>query len=381
MNARLFLIPALGLLACNHGKLNGDCATDTCIGTSSDGGATDGGATDGGTGTDGGTMTDGGTPTDGGTVTDGGGTECPVGLVSSSPADGDTGVDLGVTVKFTLDDADPTASVTLASVDGSSVAGSFGLSSDDTEVWFQADSPLAATTDYVATLDWCGGNDTVLFTTTDPGDPVDSLVGNAYNIDLAGATWVKPAGVGGLLSGYLTAELMLSVSDLTTDTITMFGALGDGTGSQDTCLPTIDFPTADFTANPFFQLGPSDVMLDIGGYSVTMNDFRMSGSFSADASQIEGGTVDAELDARDLVVIFESVLGTSDPDALCGLLSSFGASCEVCSSDSQPYCIAVALEDVQGDLLRFGLDAIDQADCHPDCAASWGNPDCDTSSF
>jgi len=44
-----------------------------------------------------------------------------VGVSSTSPVDGELDVDLGITVRFVLDSGDPTASISVASLDGTSV--------------------------------------------------------------------------------------------------------------------------------------------------------------------------------------------------------------------------------------------------------------------
>ena len=391
------LIALTTLLACSSGKLDGDCpdgqvedADGNCV-DDSDGGASDGGSGDGGTAdggsADGGTAdggssdggsTDGGS-TDGGSG-DGGSGLCDAVVTGSAPEEGDNDVRLDSRISFDLSEADPSASITLASLAGSSVAGSTWTADDDHSVWFEASGPLQGATDYVATLDWCGGSETVSFRTQDPGAPVKGLEGRAYNVDLAGATWVEPAGVGDLISGSLTEDLLLQVADVTETTIEMFGALGTG-GEQDTCQPTIDFPVADFSENPFFQLGPSDVSFDFAGTLIALNNVKLTGSFNSDGAAIEGGAMSAELDVRNMADLIGDLLGTTDPDDICGLLVFVGAECADCAGDGAPYCLSVRVEDLDAPEIADSLDEITMADCHPDCAASWDNPHCDTSGW
>ncbi|MCK6507555.1 Ig-like domain-containing protein [Myxococcota bacterium] len=384
------LLPTL--LACNQGKLEGDCAEGqvldedgNCVDDAGDGGGTDGGGTDGG-GTDGGGTDGGGTDgggTDGGGTdggTDGGTEDCDVDVDDSAPEDGDTDVALGSTVVFYLDDADPTASVSLATAAGASVAGSTWLANDDSEVWFQPEGPLSSNTEYVATLDWCGGTESVSFTTLDPGTPVDDLVGNAYLLDVAGASWTEPEGAGDLISGFIDLELIVGVSSVTGDSIKMLGAIADA-GEQDYCTPTIDFPSADFRENPYFQVGPTDVVFDAGGISAELSDFSMSGYFGDDGDIIEEGVVQAELDVRVLAPALGEVLGTEDPDDLCMYMGFLGIECTTCTGDGADYCVGLTVEEIDGALLGESLATVDQGNCHPMCAESWDNPDCDTSGF
>ena len=111
------------------------------------------------------------------------------------------------------------------------------------------------------------------------------------------------------------------------------------------------------------------------------SDLRFSGTFSADKSRIDGGTVTAELDIRVLAPFLGGVLGTTDPATLCSYLSFLGATCSDCTGDGQPYCLPVDIEDVQGTRMSDPLAVVTQQDCYPTCAAIYSNPDCDTSGF
>lgn len=370
------------LLACNQGKLGGDCPEGqvldddgNCVdeivgdgGTTSDGGSADGGSGDGGG--------DGGT--DGGGD---GGTDCGVTVSMTSPADGATGVELGALVLFELSDGDPTASLSLATSAGAAVSGTTWLAESNTEVWFQPGGPLASATSYVASLDYCGGVEQITFTTMDPGDPVSELEGQGWSIDLTEATWTEPAGLGGLIAGMLESDLLLGVSAASETSISMYGTLSDSAGSQDTCEPTVDFPAADFRENPYFQLGPTDLPLDLGGVSATLMNLRLGGTFSADASRIEDGELSGQIDMRELGPLFEDLIGTSDAETICTVISGFGAECEACLSDGEETCLSVAIEDIVGNRVTDGVDQITQENCHPDCSASYRNPDCDTSGW
>ncbi|MCB9778534.1 MAG: Ig-like domain-containing protein [Alphaproteobacteria bacterium] len=367
-------LPAV-LLACSSGKLEGKDDTGDIGGDgATDDGTGDDGKDSGATNTDTDTDTDGDTDAD--TDTDGGGGDCDAMVLSVEPDDGDTDVNLGSTIRFTLSDADSTAVVTLASLDGSSVSGSSWLSDEDTVAVFQPSTALAAGATYVATLDYCGGSETAQFTTLDPGTPVSGLVGKGYLVDLGSATWVEPAGVGDLISGLGDFEMLLGVAAETDSTITMFGATGNGSGGQDTCAPTIDFPPADFSSNPYFQLGPTDMAFDAGGYAIEISNFRLGASFNETATRIEDGTVEGELDMRVLGPLVGDLLGTTDPATICSYLTFLGVTCSSCSGDGASYCIGVEIQDVVANEIGGGLDEIDQENCHEDCDASASNPDC-----
>ncbi len=362
----MHLLVLSSLLACaNKGSLvdcpdgqvlddDGNCVDD------GDGGIADGGADGGGTD---------------------GGQDCGIAVSFTSPADGETGVDLGTLVRFDLSGADATAGLSLATESGVAVAGTAWLDEGDTQAWFQPAAPLSRATTYVATLDYCAGSHAISFTTTDPGEPVSSLVGRGWSVDLTAATWTEPAALGSLLASYIDANLLLGVSEATSTTISMYGTLADARGAQNTCEPTVDFPTADFRENPYFQLGPLDLALPLGSVTATIENLRLTGRFNADASQIQDGTLQGQVDMRELGVLFQDLIGTSDPTTVCSILSGFGASCVACASDGSVTCLNVAIEDITGRELSGGVDEIDQENCHPDCAASYTNSACDRSGW
>ncbi|RME21014.1 MAG: hypothetical protein D6798_19110, partial [Deltaproteobacteria bacterium] len=114
--------------------------------------------------------------------------------------------------------------------------------------------------------------------------------------------------------------------------------------------------------------------------TVPIHDLKISGTFAADGTAIHGGAIQGEVDVRDLTELVGDLLGTKDPDSICGLLSVFGATCETCSSDGATYCLSVQVEDIDG-TETTGVEEVKDQDCHPLCAASYSNPDCDTSGW
>jgi len=362
VDLRRFIVLA-ALVGCSNGENAGPCPTGqyrdadgNCIAYDIGGDGVDGGGTDGGSG-------------------------CAVTGLASTPTDGATGVDPGITVRFTLSDADATAAVSLAPESGSPLTGSGWRWDGDSTAWFQAAGALAPAGTYVATLDWCGGSEVVSFTTAGAGTPQGDLSGAAYDLDLAAGTWVGDAGLSAIFGAHLLQDLMLGVAAADATSLDLQGSLGDGTGNQDTCDPTIDFDGADFSQNPFFLTGPTDLVLVRGGQDVALQELRVSGTFSADASAIEGGAVSALLDLRELGTVMADLLGSADPDEVCSALAGFSVSCQACPADDVPYCLRVLVEDVQGTRMSEPLAVVTQQDCYPTCAASYDNPACDTSGF
>lgn len=287
---------------------------------------------------------------------------CEVAVTGTDPATGATGVALNATVSFTLSEADATASIS-AGYDGST-----SVSDDGLTLTWTASAPLAAETTYEVTLDWCGGSEVVSFTTVEALD-ID-VGGKTYALELQNASIDEPAGVGGLLAGQLPEFILMEVVSADASAITFMGALAiEGSTDQDTCTATIGFPSADFGAAPYFEVGPQDTTLSVAGYSATLYAMELTGSFSSDGSSIEDGTLRGAIDMREVA----ELLGYA-PDEACDLLSIFGAACAACPQDGESYCVTLAASQLQGDAVD-GLDLIEVAD--NDCpGCEDGEPQC-----
>lgn len=285
---------------------------------------------------------------DGG-VGDGGTGACEVEVDSNFPADGTTDAYYRTTIEFELSDPDPTGTptITVADASGAAVAGTSTLNEDGDVVIFTPDAPLAASTSYTATLDYCGGTPSISFTTSSlGGDLTADLVGKTYVVDLNGADFVEPAGVADLLLGQLENSILLGVQSTSPD-LQMLGAISvDGGTDQDMCTETIPFPAADFASSPYFEIGPEDTSITVAGFTVEILQLEVSGTFAADGSYFGGGTLRGELDARLLAPLVGDLLGTTDPDEICGVVAGFGVACETCSSDGEPYCLGVYVRDI-----------------------------------
>jgi hypothetical protein len=276
-------------------------------------------------------------------------------------------------VEFAFDGMDDEATITVSDAGGNALEG--GTSWVGNNLVFQPSAPLAAQSDYSATLSHCAGDSTVSFRTSDIGSALEgdasTLVGNTYVVSLEGARFVKPAGVGSLLLGMLEQDILLGVVSVSDTEIEMNGALSETTSSaQDRCEPSIDFPdAADFTGAPFFSIGPQDTTLSAGGYDVAISQLQIAGDFTSDGSQIGGAILSGEIDARDLVgaLVGGGLLEEEDPDAVCDLIGTFGVACETCASDGADYCLAIYVDQITANADDQTLVA--QEECDPEACA------------
>ena len=302
-----------------------------------------------------------------GTDTDTSSTECenPVTPYPSS----DAAVDFYYrgTVEATMVTAEDSATLTVADAAGPEAAGSTSWRGN-TLVW-ESDAGLAPSTTYTATLNYSCGERTWDFTTGSVGSAVTTpgdLVGNAYQLDIAGARFIEPAGIGSALGSFLTFELYVGVTGVDGDNLDMIGALG-AAGVQDVCETSIPFPTSDFSENPYFEVGPQDTTIVVQGYDITLMDLFISGSFAADGSAIAGAELNGSVDTREIVDIYQE--GAAE-DTICQLAEGLGVSCEECA-DGEMLCLTIIADSINADVEDFTLQEITQEDID-------ANEDCDT---
>ena len=62
----------------------------------------------------------------------------------------------------------------------------------------------------------------------------------------------------------------------------------------------------------------------------------------------------------------EDLIQSDDPAEACNLLLGFGVTCEDCTSDSEPYCIALEVTGLQADDTEKALEAKTPEDVEAD---------------
>jgi len=274
------------------------------------------------------------------TATDTAANACTITIDRTIPASGATDAYYRSPIEFKLSDADPAATVT------ASVAGATTFSEDGETVIFTPAEGLAPSTEYTFTLEYCGGSAPLTFRTSELGGAVDneSLVGKAFSLDLANARIVEPAGIGAVLSSYLTQDILVGITAVGGGEIQMIGAIGaEGAEppAQNYCDPTIPFPAADFSAAPFFSIGPADTTLAVAGFDITIGDLNITGTIAPDGSYFGGGTLSGVIDTRPLAPLIEE----GNPNAICSLATSFGVSCEPCV-DGEAFCLGLVADQI-----------------------------------
>jgi hypothetical protein len=299
------------------------------------------------------------------------------GVAIAHPAsDGATDFYYRGAVEFSFDGIDEDASITLSNEAGTELAGA--TSWVGSKLVFQPNAPLTPDSNYFVALTHCAGTSNISFHTSMVGTALEGgpseLVGKTYVFDLDSGRFVAPAGVGSLLLGMLEQDLLLGVVGAIYELIEVTGAFSQTTSSaQDRCEASIDFPgAADFTAAPFFSIGPQDITFDVAGFETPLRHVQISGDFTSDGSQITEAIFTSELDARDWTGAFiaAGILDDADPGSVCATFSTFGVSCEACALDGAAYCVDIYIDQITADLDDQTLVVQDECDpeaCETGC--------------
>ncbi len=232
--------------------------------------------------------------------------------------------------------------------DGEAVPGSLSVSSG-LAIW-TPESPLPEQASVEWSMDLCGQEASGAFRTGTEGEqvPPDGLADQSWALDMESATWVEPAG-GELIFGQVfSGILLLGVQEISDQSIDLIGGAAqevDGTLQQDPCVATFDFPASDFWNNPYFDVGPTVLEVEVQGLPVNIQDVRFSGAISGDGEAIADARLYGEVDARDIA----PAVGAS-ADQLCELLTSYlGVECVECTLDLEPVCLRIEVEEISGE--------------------------------
>lgn len=248
---------------------------------------------------------------------------------------------------------------------------------DVTPVWSKADGAfdlvpasgrLEPATDYLLVVQDCEGTHETAFTTSALGAPLDllpgALAGRTYRLDLGGARWVAPQGLGALIAQFLTEPILLGVVYADDERIDLLGApsqVDDLGGVTQADAPTWDFPIADFSiAEPTFETGADRIALlvqqDGAEAVIPVTDFAVSGTLSPDGTRFGGGALSGIGDTRG----FSGALLGSE-SFICDLAeTSFQLSCSPCPDDGEPFCLVIEGQDLAG-VLQPGLTLVDRS--------------------
>jgi hypothetical protein len=320
----------------------------------------------------------------------------PVGVEDSNILDNSgSGVDdfyyeSNIWVEFTDDPDAGSVTLTLTGPDGA-VAGTTAMPKDD-EATFDPGTNLAPNADYTLTVEWapCDGCPIdIAFSTSDHGQGVTDeagLVGNTYDIDLAGATFVEPPGVGSILASQIgdirVLFTMTAASDFAGGTVDIVGAVGEEAGGNitvDPCTETLKLtetqPATWDSATGALAIGPADLSLSIQGITADIQQLLITGTVKPDGINMAGGVFAGTIDTRPLDGLLDD---SGEEGAICDLVEeTVGIPCDDCGG-GEMFCLSLRAEDIIAELVpgltipaRACEDILGDATCTDD----WGTYD------
>ena len=197
-------------------------------------------------------------------------------------------------------------------------------------------------------------------------DAADTLgvADGMYALDVPDTYWSDPPGIGADIGVFVPRFLF----DVSGKEVTL-GTAKEGV--QDPCTPTAVAP-----ANKKEQVvvGPIDYQMHLVNETnhAHVNTTIRNLTFADVLPPVgdEGGTLTAVLDAREISPIFH-LLPDPKPEDVCAALDDFGAACEPCPQDNQPFCLTIAadrLEAVPAPEMTMG--PVDKASLGAECASA-----------
>lgn len=295
---------------------------------------------------------------------------CSYEIGGSEPLPGAVNANYRGQIVVTLTGEDDAAYISLEDSSGGSVAGDSSVS--ESEIHFVPAAPLSPSADYVAKVHYCGSVEPVSinFRTSELGTPLvggnGSIEGKTFAVDLTSGKIVEPAGVGNFILALLDNTFLIYAQSVTDSEITVVSALSKAASTdQNYCVPSLnDFPAVSISESPYFSLSADSIELTVGEHTAKVYDFSVNGTFASDASEFSGTNLTGEIDAREVYPLINVAGG----DEVCGLLDDVPAvSCIECSSDGEPYCLILVLEDLTAVAQNTEIHPVCESNCHELC--------------
>lgn len=282
---------------------------------------------------------------------------CDVTLDATQPASGAADAYHRSPIEFFLSDPDPTATVTAP------VAGTTAVEDGGQRIVFTPDEPLASSTAYTFTLNYCGGSVDLEFTTSSLGSsplPVD-LTGKTWAVWLADGRPVGRDGVGRVLVSHVTSQVLVGVTAHDRGTLALRLAQDTARdGVQNYCVATDRFDTVDFAEDPYFAATGGALDLMAGDVPMRFERFDLDATVSPDGTYFAGGRLFATVDTRGMDALLD---GTEGPATFCDLAAGMGSACAPCA-DGEAFCLPVTLDNLIGtELPDTAVVAVAADDC------------------
>ena len=290
------------------------------------------------------------------------GPTCGTTIVATYPVDGSTNFYYRDAVEFYLSDADPTAVV------DTEIAGEQYTSEDGKTILFVPDQALDPLTEYEIGLDFCHGNPSISFTTSELGSEIASfneIEGNTYVFHLEAARYTAGGEVAAALLAIFNKDILIQILEINTASIAMRGAVGESIGGvveQDICYRTIDLEELGVDSADFYY-EDAELVMDFYHTELSFLNLLLSGTFAPDGTWIGGVSLFANVDVRGL----SETLGLGTADDICTYANELDSPCQPCSNDDEEYCIYIAAEKISATAIDLDLERIEENNSFEEC--------------
>ncbi len=271
---------------------------------------------------------------------------CEIGILRLDPDEGEEHYRRSP-VRAILDGEPDAAQIRVEGAEGESVR-------DGPRVTWTPSEPLEFDTSFDAVVEHTCGKHEWSFRTGALGEPrTEEIVGRTYVFDAESAEVIVPEG--SALEPYLDRFVFVQVLEHDGESLTLLIAHSelDDASQQYLCNPTLQVD-ADFEDDPWFHVPRQRAGLG----PLIFEELEISGSFSADASQLGGLAVDAVVDTRELAFLVGEEEGQ---DAICKLVAGVGIECMACS-DGEELCMELVTEGGSASAVELDLFPIETCD-------------------
>lgn len=208
---------------------------------------------------------------------------------------------------------------------------------------FWPETPLDASSEVSLGLSTCNGDETLPFTTSSAGAPLNGGVDvttTSFVVDLAAATFLRPAAFSGLLSLVPDVSTRLFVGLVDADTARI--GIADDTGAQDLCSRTLDVGAH---LDRGYLVGPTaPASLTIGEVTFDVRAVRFTVGLTPDASAIADGAVSVFVGVQGLADLWAE----GDVTQACSFFGDLSLACVPCPDVAADSCLVIDAVGLSG---------------------------------
>jgi hypothetical protein len=300
---------------------------------------------------------------------------CTTSIVETIPYPDSTDVYYRSDIQFELSEEDPNANIVLTS-DGEVVSGNVRI--DNQKIIFHPNTPLFPSTNYSASITYCGSPEpvSISFLTSELGTDVQggvfALDGRSYAVDLNFGQVIQPTGVGDFLQTLLENQFLFDVQTIMTDEAAVRMALSRPESiEQNFCVPTIEESLiVNLREIPYFTLYGDTIPIIIAEYQLHLYDFETSGTINEQATKFERMYTQGTMDLREILPIMQDFnINAETVDEFSSYLSQLDVDIITCR-DGEPYCMLIVVDSLFANEISERVQPVCFSNCHEQCESN-----------